>query len=144
MFGKRTRLYIYFNLIDLLKIVKNFIKKKKYFLDYLKKILETKNLSLTSYGRVALYDIIKLIISNTNKKIFVIAPYTIPAVIHAIKYAGGEILFVDIDKKTGLINEEKLRRIINSEIAAVIITHLYSSEVSIANFINNFKNKIRD
>ena len=97
---------------------------------------------MTSYGRVALYDIIKLIISNTNKKIFVIAPYTIPAVIHAIKYAGGEILFVDIDKKTGLINEEKLRRIINSEIAAVIITHLYSSEVSIANFINNFKNKI--
>ena len=142
MFGKRTRLYIYFNLIDLLKIVKNFFKKNKNFLDYLKKVLKTKNLSLTSYGRVALYDIVKLIIFNTNKKIFVIAPYTIPAVIHAIKYAGGEVLFVDIDKKTGLINEEKLRTTINSEIAAVIITHLYSSEESIVNFINNFKNKI--
>lgn len=68
MFGKRTRLYVNFNLVDLLKILKNYIKKNKNFTDYLRKFLEIKNLSLTSYGRVALYDLIRLIISNTKKK----------------------------------------------------------------------------
>ena len=50
--------------------------------------------------------------------------------IHAIRHAGGKIAYVDIDKKTGLINIEKLNKI-NSDTAGVIITHLYSKNEDI-------------
>ena len=110
--------------------------------EHLKKFLRVKNLVLTSYGRTALYDIIKIIISKNNKKKFFIAPYTIPEVIHAITYAGGKVSYIDIDHTTGLINENELEKNIDENTAGVIITHLYSENNSIKKFINKFKNKI--
>ena len=142
MFDKRTRLFINFNFINLYQLIKCLIFNKKNFLDKLKYFLNEKNILLSSLGRSALYDIAKLIISKTNKKTFIIAPYTIPAVIHAIRHAGGKIAYVDIDKKTGLINIEKLNKIINSDTAGVIITHLYSKNEDIQKFINSFNQKI--
>ena len=50
-----------------------------------------------SQGRVALYDIVKLIISKTIKRNFFIAPYTLPEVIFAIRYAGGCVKYIDIN-----------------------------------------------
>ena len=98
MFKKRTRLFINFNLINFFQIIKVLISNKKNFPKYLKDFLKTENIALTSYGRSGLYEIVKIIIKNSNKKIFFISPYTIPAVIHAIKYAGGEVSYIDIEK----------------------------------------------
>ena len=67
---------------------------------------------------------------------------TIPAVIHAVKYAGGEIKFIDINKETGLIDEDKLESEIDDNSAGVIITHLYSNSEDIKKFITRFQNKI--
>jgi dTDP-4-amino-4,6-dideoxygalactose transaminase len=142
MFYKRTRLFVHFNLINFFQILKSFFIYNKDFSEHLKKFLKVKNLVLTSYGRTALYDIIKIIISKNNKKIFFIAPYTIPEVIHAITYAGGKVSYIDIDHTTGLINENELEKNIDENTAGVIITHLYSENNSIKNFINKFKNKI--
>ena len=105
MFTKRTRLYTNFNISNFFYILKSLFTNKKNFEKNLQEFLHVKNLRLTSLGRVALFEIIKLIIENSKRKNF-IAPFTIPAVIHAIKYAGGEIEFIDIDKQTGLINEK--------------------------------------
>tara|TARA_B100001248_G_C27376382_1_gene454499 strand:+ start:26 stop:1237 length:1212 start_codon:yes stop_codon:yes gene_type:complete len=142
MFSKRTRLFIHFNLINFFQIIKSLVFKKKNFQNSLQKFLNKDNLSLTSLGRSALYDIVKIIISTSKKRIFFIAPYTIPAVIHAIIYAGGKIVYIDLNKSTGLIDENKLDQEINEDTAGVIITHLYSDNQSIKNFINRFKNKI--
>ena len=142
MFKKRTRLFINFDIINFFQILIGFVKSKKNFQEHLKKYLKTENVSLTSYGRAGLYEIIKIITENSNKKKFLISPYTIPAVIHAIKYAGGEVEYVDIDQKTGLIDVSKLEQKINSNTAGVIITHLYSHNEDIKKFILKFKNKI--
>ena len=142
MIFKKTRLYTNFNLLYFFLILKSFFFKKKNFQNKIKDFLGTNNIALTSLGRTALYDIIKLIIEKTKKKTFLIAPYTIPAVLHAIKYAGGTIKFVDIDKKTGLINQDELEKNLDHDSAGVIITHLYSSSQNIKNFINRFNNKI--
>jgi dTDP-4-amino-4,6-dideoxygalactose transaminase len=142
MFNKRTRLFVHFNLINFFQILQSFFNYNQDFSEHLKKFLNIKNLVLTSYGRTALYDIIKIIISKKNKKTFFIAPYTIPEVIHAITYAGGKVSYIDIDYTTGLINEDELEKNIDENTAGVIITHLYSENKSIKNFINRFNNKI--
>ena len=142
MFSKRTRLYTNFNLLNFFQIIKFFFFRKKSFHNQLQNHLGTKNISLTSLGRTALYEIVKIIIKKSNKKKFFIAPYTIPAVIHAIKYAGGEVVYIDLDKSTGLISEEKLEKKIDNNSAGVIITHLYSTSNHIEKFLSRFKNKI--
>ncbi len=142
MFSKRTRLYTNFNILNFFQVLKSFLFTKKNFETELQNYLKTKNLKLTSLGRTALYDIVKIIINDKNKKTFFIAPYTIPAVIHAITYAGGKIQYIDIDKKTGLINEDKLESAIDNNSAGVIITHLYSNSHNIKNFLKRFQNKI--
>lgn len=143
MFNKRTRLYSQFNFKNLFHIFSSLFQKKENFLFNLKNYLHVKNLQLTSQGRVALFDIVKLIIGNTGKKIFFIAPFTLPEVIYAIKYAGGTVNFIDIDKNTGLINPEELEKRISKESAAVIITHLYSNKNDLKIFLKRFSGKIK-
>lgn len=143
MFSKRTRLYTNFKLINFFQVIKSLLFKDITFEKELRGFLNKKNIKLTSLGRTALYDIVKIIIKETNKKKFFIAPYTIPAVVHAIYYAGGEVVFIDIDKGTGLIDEKKLQEKMCENSAGVIITHLYSNSKNIKNFINNFKGKIK-
>ena len=142
MFNKRTRLFVNFNLINFFQILKNIFLNRKHFLKYLKDFLNTQNLVLTSLGRTSLYQIVKLIINKKNKNTFFIAPFTIPAVIHAIIYAGGKIEFIDINKNTGLIDEDELEKKIDNDSAGVIITHLYSNKRDIENFIKRFNKKI--
>ena len=142
MFSKRTRLFSNFKIINILHIFQSLISKKKNFIDVLKKFLKKENIDLTSLGRTALYEIIKIIINDTKKNHFIISPYTIPAVIHSIKHAGGIVVYVDIDKTTGLINEDKLEKAINDTTAGIIITHLYSNCENIKKFIKKFSGRV--
>ena len=139
---KKTRIYTNFNLKNLIQLLQTFFFKKKDFEENIKKYLSTNNISLTSQGRVALFDIVKIIISNTGKRNFYISPFTIPEVIFAIKYAGGNVKYIDIDIETGLINEETLLSEIDDNSAAVIITHLYSNKNSINNFFKKISGRI--
>ena len=59
---KRTRLYNNLNLFDFFLILKSFFKKKE-FQKKLSIYLNKNNISLTSQGRVAFYEIIKIAIS---------------------------------------------------------------------------------
>ena len=72
MLNKRTRLFVHFNVTNFFQILKNFLLNKKNFLEYLKEFLKTKNLVLTSLGRTALYEIIKIIIKKKIKKLFLL------------------------------------------------------------------------
>ena len=143
MFNKRTRLHTQFEIKNLFHILRSLLKKEQDFLNELKIFLNVENLYLTSQGRVSLFDIIKLIIEKTKKKNFFIAPFTIPEVIYAIKYAGGNVVFIDLDRNTGLIDSKKLENKIDNNSAGVIITHLYSNKENIKNFISKFEGKIK-
>ncbi len=67
---KKTRIYTNFKLKNLIQLFKTFFFKKKDFEENIKKYLCKNNISLTSQGRVALFDIVKIIISNSGKKKF--------------------------------------------------------------------------
>ena len=138
---KRTRLYNNLNLFDFFLILKSFFKKKE-FQKKLSIYLNKNNISLTSQGRVAFYEIIKLVISEKKNKI-ILSPFTLPEIVYAIIYAGGEPKFIDLDLETGLVDANQLKKEINEFSAAVLITHLYSSERHINNFINEFSGKIK-
>ena len=144
---KKTRININLNFLIYLRTIINyfFLSKEKYFIQFnnkLKKILRTKNLLVTSQGRVAAYHIFKILINNKKNEI-IIAPYTLTEVINAIIYAGGKPVYVDINIKTGLPNDEDLKKKISMKTAAVIITHLYSNEKEILNFSKKFSKKIK-
>ena len=132
--------------ISYLKFFLLFFKKKffvKSFVNLLRSITNSNNILLTSKGRVALYEILVYLISEKNKKTFLIAPYTLPEVINTIRYAGGNHYFIDINIETGLIDYDSLKKTIdnNDDIAGVIITHLYSNEYSVKKIIKLLENK---
>ena len=68
MINKRTRLFIQFKIINFFHILKTIFHNKKNFLSYLKTFLNVENLSLTSYGRVALFQIVKIFTSTASEK----------------------------------------------------------------------------
>ena len=141
---KKTRILIntnftlYFNTLISFLFEKN-LKKK--FLIKLKSYLKTKNLVLCSQGRVAAYNIFKVLIKKDKNQI-IISPYTLPEVISAIIYAGAKPVYVDLDVKTGLPDSKKLYKLINKKTAGIIITHLYSNNENIISFKKKFSNKL--
>ena len=114
---KKTRININTNKKIYFKVFLSFIfnqgkNYEKIFKQKLKDFLFTDNLLLTSQGRVAAYNIFKVIICD-NKKEILISPYTLTEVVNAILYAGGTPIYVEIDLKTGLPLEEDLDKKIN-------------------------------
>ena len=141
---KKTRILINTNFSIYINTLISFFFKnnlKKNFLNKLKNYLKTKNLILCSQGRVAAYNIFKVLIKK-NKKEILISPYTLPEVINAIIYAGAKPVYVDIDPNTGLPDSKKLLSLINTKTAGLVITHLYSNSNNIISFKKKFFNKI--
>lgn len=140
---RKTRILINTNLNIYFNTLLNFVFKNSYkliFLKKLKKFLNTNNLILCSQGRVAAYNIFKILIKK-NKNQIIISPYTLPEVISTILYAGGKPIYVDINYKTGLPNFKKLKKLINKFTAGLVITHLYSNDKDITNFKRKFSGK---
>jgi dTDP-4-amino-4,6-dideoxygalactose transaminase len=136
----RSRVHINTNFLTYYEVFKSlFINvDNNKFLQKLKNYLKVKNLILTSQGRVAIYILIKSLINN-SRKTFITSPYTLTEALNAVRYAGGKLVFVDIDPVTGLPNENQLKKKINSKTAGIIITHLTSNEKNIKNFLKKFK-----
>tara|TARA_B100000945_G_C20414334_1_gene614321 strand:- start:86 stop:1303 length:1218 start_codon:yes stop_codon:yes gene_type:complete len=142
MFTKRSRIFTSFSFLNLLHLFKTVFSNKKNFEYNLKDFIGKKNISLTSQGRVALFDIVKLIVTKEKNEI-ILSPYTLPEVVYAIIYAGGKPKYLDIDIETGLVEAKILSESINGKTAAVLITHLYSNTKNILNFVEKFNGKIK-
>ena len=144
---KKTRININTNIKVYIKVFLSFLfnngdKNENTFIKYLRDFLNEENLLLTSQGRVAAYNIFKVVISE-NKKEIIISPYTLTEVISAILYANAKPVYVDIDLKTGLPLEDELDKKINAKTAALVVTHLYSNKKDIIRFKEKYKNKIK-
>ena len=122
---KKTRININTNNIYFQTFRSFLINRTKHNTIVLKpdlKFLNSENIILTSQGRVAAYNIFKILIKD--EKEFIISPYTLTEVINAIEYAGGVPKYIDIDPSTGLPNNNELDRAINENTAGIVITHL--------------------
>ena len=102
---KKTRINISTSLKIYLKFFLNLIpyigkKNEKIFLKFLRNFFFTEKILLTSQGRVAAYNIFKVIISEKKKEIL-ICPYTLTEIVNAIIYAGGKPIYVEINLKSG-------------------------------------------
>ena len=144
---KKTRININLNFLIYAKVIISYfsLSREKYFNQFnnkLKNFFKKKNFLLTSQGRVAAYNIFKVLIEKKKNEI-IISPYTLIEVINAIVYAGGKPIYVDINIKTGLPEETDLNKKINTKTAGLIITHLYSNEDDIVNFSKKFSKKIK-
>ena len=127
---KKTRININTNSNIYFQTFRSFFNKSNEtqynsFKTRLKKFLNSENIILTSQGRVAAYNIFKILIKD-EKKEFIISPYTLTEVINAIEYAGGVPKYIDIDPSTGLPNNNELDRAINENTAGIVITHLFA------------------
>ncbi len=144
---KKTRININTSLRIYLKVILSFLfnkgkKNEATFKNNLKSFFFTDNILLTSQGRVAAYNIFKIILSEKKKEIL-ISPYTLTEVINAIIYAGGIPNYVEIDLKTGLPLEDDLDKKINEKTAGLVITHLYSTRENILNFHRKYYGKVK-
>ena len=144
---KKTRININSTLRIYIKVLFSllFNKSKKNedgFIKDLKKFFFTENILLTSQGRVAAFNIFKVIISEKQKEIL-ICPYTLTEVINAILYAGGKPVYVELDLKKGLPLEDDLDSKINQNTAGLVLTHLYSNKEDILNFQKKYNKKIK-
>ena len=144
---KKTRININTSIKVYIKVLLSFILNKGdeneiIFKKNLKNFFSTDNILITSQGRVAAYNIFKVVLSEKKKEIF-ISPYTLTEVINAIIYAGGKPVYVEIDLKTGLPLEEDLDNKINDKTAGLVITHLYSNKEDILNFQRKYNEKIK-
>lgn len=117
-------------------------KNEKNFLKFLRKFFSTDKILLTSQGRVAAFNIFKVILSEKKREIL-ICPYTLTEIVNAIIYAGGKPIYVEIDLKNGLPLEEDLDKKINENTAGLVLTHLYSNIKDLSNFHNKYNGKIK-
>tara|TARA_B100000989_G_scaffold212698_1_gene161576 strand:- start:3130 stop:4344 length:1215 start_codon:yes stop_codon:yes gene_type:complete len=142
---KKSRIYINTNFKIYFNLFYNFIFNvdlSKKLLNELKNYFKKENLLLTSQGRSAAYEIFKTII-NGDKNEIILSPLTLPAVVNSIIYAGGKPIFVDLCLKTGLPNIDNVKHLINKKTAGILITHLYSNEIHLNNFINVFDGVVK-
>tara|TARA_B110000305_G_scaffold163105_1_gene180442 strand:+ start:1949 stop:3172 length:1224 start_codon:yes stop_codon:yes gene_type:complete len=144
---KKTRININSSLKVYIKVLLSFIlnegeKNEITFKKNLKSFFSTDNILISSQGRVAAYNIFKVILSDKQKEIL-ISPYTLTEVINAIIYAGGKPVYVEINLQTGLPSEDDLDKKINDKTAGLVITHLYSNKEDILNFHRKYNKKIK-
>lgn len=144
---KNTRININTSFKIYVKVFVSFIfnrgkKNKEKLRILLQNFFSKNNLLLTSQGRVAAYNIFKVILSDKKNEILV-CPYTLTEIVNAIIYAGGKPVYVEIDLKTGLPLEDDLDNKINYKTAGLIITHLYSNKEDLLKFAKKYNQRIK-
>lgn len=117
-------------------------KNKQKFKKLLQNFFHTDSLLLTSQGRVAAFNIFKVILSNKKNEILV-CPYTLTEIINAIIYAGGKPIYLEIDLKTGLPLEDEMEKKINDKTAGLVLTHLYSNKEDLLKFGKKYNQRIK-
>ncbi|CAM8400339.1 WecE Predicted pyridoxal phosphate-dependent enzyme apparently involved in regulation of cell wall biogenesis [Candidatus Methylopumilus universalis] len=85
--------------------------------------IKVKHAIAMSQGRVAIYHAVKSIIKPGQEVI--LSPYTIYDVVNMVLAAGGTPIFADIESKSANIDPKEIRKLINSNTGAVLVTHLH-------------------
>ncbi|MDB4962292.1 MAG: putative PLP-dependent enzyme involved in cell wall biosis [Myxococcales bacterium] len=85
--------------------------------------LGTRHAVLMPQARVGIYLVLRSL-TRTKKKV-ILSPYTIHDVINMVICAGATPVFADIDRKTCNIDTREVEQLIDSDTAAVMVTHLH-------------------
>ena len=129
------------NKINYFKYLKNIFFNGKIYFNYsnyfqeLFKIINLKRQYLfLGRARAGIYLAVKVSIIKTKRKKILIAPYTIPEIISLIKFAGGEPVYLDFEKKSFNLDIGTLNKIFeneNKDYAALILTHYIKPDINI-------------
>ena len=90
--------------------------------DRLKNHLDVSNLSLFCNGTMALLTGLKSLELSGE---VVTTPFTFPATVHAIEWAGLTPVFCDIDPESMCINPDKIEALITPQTSAILGVHVY-------------------
>jgi dTDP-4-amino-4,6-dideoxygalactose transaminase len=83
---------------------------------------------LTSQLRIGFLILLKYFQKiNPEKKEIIFSPYNIPEMISVAKNLNYEVVFCDVDLKTGFFCFKKLERKINHKTSAVVMTNMFNS-----------------
>ena len=118
------------NSIDYIKFLFSFPKKDwiDIFNGDLKKFTGTNlNPLILGRARIGIYLLIKISITKNKKKV-ILSSYTIPDVINMVIMAGGEPIFVDVMAKSTNIDVNQLEKLIDNQVACVLITHYHVNQ----------------
>jgi len=94
--------------------------------------VDSKSVVPCSMARVGIYLVLKYFIKNDKREV-ILSPYTISDVINMVICAGGIPVFCDTEPNTCNIDVTKIEELINSNTAAVMITHFYGLASNIKN-----------
>ena len=89
----------------------------------LTKMLGVRNAVAMPQARVGIFLTLRAL-TRTKKKV-IVSPYTIHDVINMVICAGATPVFADIDRKTCNIDTREVEQLIDSDTAAVMVTHLH-------------------
>ncbi len=87
------------------------------------KMLGVRNVVAMPQARVGIFLTLRAL-TRTKKKV-ILSPYTIHDVINMVICAGATPVFADIDRKTCNIDTREVEQLIDSDTAAVMVTHLH-------------------
>ena len=106
-------------------ILSIFKKKNKNFINTkIKKIINSSNFLLTNFGRTSLYVILLYIKKKNNfKNEVLVSSYNFHEVINMIIYAGLKPVFYDLEKNSLNADKGNIKKKINNNTLAIIITH---------------------
>ena len=83
-------------------------------------------------ARVAIYLAIKSITEKREK--IILSPYTIVDVINMVICAGATPVFCDVDERTCNIDPKEAEKLIDSNTAGIMVTHLHGLVAELSSF----------
>lgn len=135
----QPRFLLYSSFRDYLRILyditTNQTEKGEYCLkleEWIKGAYATQYALCMPQARVGIYLTIKSI--TQKKKNIILSPYTIIDVVNMVICAGATPIFCDINEETCNINPQKAEKLIDSNTAAIMVTHLHGLAAEILKF----------
>ena len=126
---KQSRVYLYLSFLNIFKsFFKNYSLSKLSIEKELKKKLNMKEIHLTGMCRTAFLILLEYFLEkNSKKKELIVCTYNLKELIDIARLKKFKIVFADIDKKNGIINEKDILSKINNNTAAVLYTNMFNS-----------------
>lgn len=123
----RINIYLLFKFFLL-----SFLYRKKNIEELIQKLMIKNSLKkffiLTSQLRVGFLILLKYFQKiNPEKKEIIFSPYNIPEMVSVAKNLNYEVVFCEVDLKTGFFCFKKLKKKINHKTSAVVMTNMFNS-----------------
>jgi len=123
----RINIYLIFRFFLL-----SFLYRKKNVEELIQKLIVKNSLKnffiLTSQLRVGFLILLKYFQKkNPEKKEIIFSPYNIPEMVSVAKNLNYEVVFCDVDLKTGFFCFKELKKKINHKTSAVVMTNMFNS-----------------